>query len=554
MTDRAFSLLDEPWVLCRRRDDSIVAVSIRDVFEDDGTLIAVCGESPTQDYAVLRTLLAIFWRAHRRTEADVSGTFRFTAWRREALNEARSGTADGRVLDYVAEFAPRFDLLHPTAPFMQVADLATPSGAVSPVSRIVPDAENDFFTLRDGEGRESISFAEAARWTVHTHAYDPSGIKSGALGDPRVKGGRGYPIGVGWSGMTGGTIVEGRTLRETLVLNTPRAVLLADEADRPVWERPPDTSMARPVEVPAGAADIATWQSRRIRLFHDSENVRAVLVSNGDRIPDAGANVFADPMTPYRWSKNKSVGGKVVYYPLPYPVERTMWKSLEPLILPEGEFALGKGEHAPKRPVVLDALGDDSEDISDDFGDIRVRLVSASYGPQDSTHAASVDAHLDVSPRLFEADFAAVRSDVVAAARAALKAATCLGQFGGDLLLAAGGDYAFQPDPTESLLASLEPDFRDWVRKLRPESDETVEAACVDWQRHVTKEVLDRATVQAAGAGPRALIGRVIATDTSERVVSAATAMRALRKRLTSELPLAPEHSAFASPSPQQTN
>ncbi|MGC2927788.1 type I-E CRISPR-associated protein Cse1/CasA, partial [Enterococcus faecalis] len=80
---------------------------------------------------------------------------------------------------------------------------------------------------------------------------------------------------------------------------------------------------------PQGPADLATWQSRRIRLMPEGDRVVGVIVCNGDKIPDAGANVLDDPMTPYRFSTNKSKKDHDVYYPRPYDVERTMWKALD---------------------------------------------------------------------------------------------------------------------------------------------------------------------------------------------------------------------------------
>ena len=68
-------------------------------------------------------------------------------------------------------------------------------------------------------GISSISVAEAAQMVVHVMAYDYSGIKSGAVGDPRVKGGKGYPTGIGWAGWLGGTLLKGANLKETLLLN-----------------------------------------------------------------------------------------------------------------------------------------------------------------------------------------------------------------------------------------------------------------------------------------------------------------------------------------------
>nr|WP_284523167.1 type I-E CRISPR-associated protein Cse1/CasA [Corynebacterium aquatimens] len=106
--------------------------------------------------------------------------------------------------------------------------------------------------------------------------------------------------------MTGGTVIVGSTLLETLILNTTASSVLEDSL--PVWERDQDTAAPRLVS-PSGAAEFATWQARRIRLYEENGLVTKVLVSNGDGIPDAGLNAFGDPMTPYRYSPNKSKRG-----------------------------------------------------------------------------------------------------------------------------------------------------------------------------------------------------------------------------------------------------
>src|SRR5947199_72580 len=122
------------------------------------------------------------------------------------------------------------------------------------LSKLISDVPNGapMFTTRIG-GDLSVPYAEAARWLVHCQAFDPSGIKAGAVGDDRVKGGKGYPIGVAWSGLLGGVLLEGRTLKETLLLNLIAAdfdVCGRDPAvDLPVWERPPVTAAE---EAPGG--------------------------------------------------------------------------------------------------------------------------------------------------------------------------------------------------------------------------------------------------------------------------------------------------------------
>jgi CRISPR system Cascade subunit CasA len=82
----------------------------------------------------------------------------------------------------------------------------------------------------------SVDAAEAAQAVVHCMAFDFSGIKPGADGDKRVKGGKGYPIGIGWCGWLGGTVIEGKNLRETLLLNYIPLRPGAGTEDRPLWE------------------------------------------------------------------------------------------------------------------------------------------------------------------------------------------------------------------------------------------------------------------------------------------------------------------------------
>ena len=122
-TPRSFNLLDEPWIICTTNDGS-ATLSIRDIFDGNATPVAVLGDSPTQDYAVLRVLLAIFWRAQHKSVTKLLSTkagrrdFRWEDWfvdKRQALiNDGH----DESVLDYLAQYESRFDRLHEGTPFM----------------------------------------------------------------------------------------------------------------------------------------------------------------------------------------------------------------------------------------------------------------------------------------------------------------------------------------------------------------------------------------------------------------------------------------------------
>ncbi|HIW95918.1 MAG TPA: type I-E CRISPR-associated protein Cse1/CasA [Candidatus Corynebacterium gallistercoris] len=546
----SFNLLDEPWVLCQTTNGA-ATLSIREIFDGSATVLKIVGDSPTQDYAVLRVLLAIYWRAHHHALAPQLKTkgdreaFSWSEWFEERLEEARESSRDDVVLRYLDTVEDRFDLLHPTQPFMQVADLHTESGKASEISRIIPEAEHDYFTMRTAAGRKELSFPEAARWLIHVHAYDYSGIKSGAVGDPRVKGGRGYPIGTGWTGMTGGTVIRGSNLLETMVLNsTPSAIFPEDFEDLPVWERKADTAQQRTVKdpQPTGAADLATWQSRRVRLFTQGDKVTAVLVSNGDRIPDAGKNVTVDPMTPYRFSPNQSKKGLLAYYAKPYETNRTMWKALDALIVTEGDAGFTDKNRAPIRPETLSFWAELAEDGIVE-GVLDLSLVSMGYGAQSSSVATTTSTDIGIPLQALRSNELsdALRQDIRNAATDVSKAATALGAFSGQLLVASGGAYEFGADTADRLYALLEPLFIVWIRSVgRVEPDEHA----AKWQREVKKNVFLIADELVRGAGPRALIGRTEGGEdgnSSGRIVSAATVYSALRRKIAEALPLAEE-------------
>lgn len=550
-----FSLLDEQWIACSMPDGSVCELSIRRLFDGSAAPVEIRGDSPTQDYAVLRLLLAIFWRAHRH-EADVAPgqTFEMEDWFDTAWQDAQDGGVDEAVLTYLDEHRARFDLLDPVAPFMQVAGLRTAKDQWSPISRIIPEAESEFFTTRAGAGRESIGLAEAARWVVHTQAYDYSGIKSGAEGDPRVKGGKGYPIGTGWTGSTGGTVVLGSTLRETLVLNTVSACLRAGDADVPVWEREPDGPAERPVPVPQGPADLATWQSRRIRLMVEADRAVGVLVCNGDRIPDAGKDVRADPMTPYRFSANQTKKNQPpVYYARPHDTDRTMWRSLEPLIVLDGEQS--RAAFAPLRPGTLTSLAElESPFVSTEQRIVDLRLISASYGPQASSHATTVDARIELPRAVLAPGNGGLRRAVLDTAAATQDAAVALGRYAGNLLVASGGEYSFQAAPTDGMLTQLEGAFRRWLRDL---TTDAVEASIREWQDEVLRRIDEEAQVMLRGAGPKALIGREVLVNGTSQIRSAGSAYRHLHADLRAALPSATAHAEptqTSTPDHQETN
>lgn len=492
----SFNLCDQPWIQVRDRGGTTREVSIIDAFHQAPDIEAIGGELPTQAVAVLRLLLAILLRATRADAADPVET-----WHR--------WWADGLPLEqvdaYLVSWTDRFDLRGTETPFMQVADLATATGRASGLTKLIAELPDGhaFFTQRAGSGRSRLSAAEAARWLVHCQAFDPSGIKSGAIGDERVSGGKGYPIGVAWTGRLGVVVAEGTSLAETLLLNLEPYHDDADD-DMPAWERAPLTAAADTEHHPSGPAGLYTWQSRRARLIWHGDSVVDVQVSNGDRLDPP--NLMIEPMTAWRRSANqeKVLGLPTVFMPRTHDPARQLWRGLAGLIDDKPER--NRDDGSAVRPGVvrwLAALKDEAA-LSRDLV-IRLRTVGLAYGSNNSVIDAVVDDSLAVH-------VAAIASERVVAlalrgVAEADNAVQALAELAGNLADATNTDK----DPArlrarEQGYAALDGFYREWVQQMT--EDTNAETALVQWSRRILREITDLGQALVEAAGPGALKGR----------------------------------------------
>lgn len=531
----SFNLIDEGWVQCLMTDGSVKCLSLRETFEQLSSIKRLAGDSIQQDYAVFRVLLTIFWRAHAETDAVQECEDVLDWW--EELIDGDATALSEPVFSYLEQHRNRFDLLDSKAPFMQVADLATDKGKHADIQRLIPEAELDYFTMRAGTGRSSLSLAEATRWLIAIQAWDYSGIKPGAVGDPRIKGRRGYPIGTGWAGFTGGVVLQGTHLAQTLMLNTPANIVFSEdtvEGDLPVWEREPASAAPRLSEYPEGPCDVLTWQSRRVRLFRQAGNdrVTGVLVTNGDKIEIR--NQFKDPMTGYRYSKDQSKkGAPPVFFAKTHSEERTLWRGVEALLAGEQLQDIPKGGEPDITPATLRFLHTlrDYELVTSDQ-DVRVELVGFVYGPKSSTITNSIHEVIPFRLGTLLAKDETLASRIVLAAKRAVEASIHLGQFAGFLSEAAGGEYAFIPEAAGSVLNGLETSYKEWLLTITP--DAQLDQRFNIWCDTVEKAIHDQANILARGAGAKALVGRIDpkSEESKPRLLSTSTAFTRLENSL----------------------
>ena len=547
-TSPDFNLCNEPWIPVLYVSGQTQEVSLKQLFDESNSIRKIHSGDATTDVAILGVAVAIFFRAVLENTEEYGELYREP---KKWIQNISSGGSEQLyfVQDYLKKYQDRFNLFDAERPFMQVADLHTSKGEVKPVSRLVLDSESEYFSMRAEQALTSLSYAEAARYLVTVQAYDYSGIKSGAVGDPRVKGGRGYPIGVGWYGTTGKIIIHGENLIETLLYCIDYEQLLNVEKvkgkshrialqDKPVWERElPDTAAPRAYKggdptkykdepaPAAGICEILTWQSRRVRLFPENGRVTGVLVSNGDKWLDR--NTYTDPLTAYRFSKNQSTQTHYVWMPQTHSAERTLWRGADALLT-----RLSSSQEKQNKPATVIRQISSGKYFSPDTK-TKIQLVGMVYGTQSSIVEETIDESVTLELGILTEQGAEISAMVRDNIQLTMDASIALGQYAGNLLRAAGKEYEFRPSVTESILHRMEDEFRSWLADLSVSDGVSAQAA--KWQSKVRRILEGEADQLAVSAGPKAAIGTIY----DEQLYNTAKARRQFGGRLYKLLPLA---------------
>ena len=463
-SEATYNLLQEPWLPVRLVTGGSATLSLREVFHRASEIRDIVGDIPTQTFAITRLLLAILYRA----PGGIVSTERWGEWWREGLPL----TEIDAYLDY---FADRFDLFG-ERPFFQVADLRTASAAPRDVSPLIMDlpTRNRLFTTRAGSGAANLSFAEAARWVINAQAFDVSGIKSGAIGDPRVKGGKGYPIGVGFSGLLGGVMAQGANLRETLLLNLvphDSSALGADpDDDLPPWEEDEaDTAAEREGLSPRGPVRLYTWQSRRIRLFPESGRVVGCLIANGDKLTPQNLQRL-EPMTAWRFSEPQTKARKErTYMPREHLPGRALWRGISALLPGLSETSKKYGVDLTLTPAIVGWIQDDTFPFT---ARVTLRSYGVVYGSNNSVVDEVIHDEVILPVRLLKQEDHALAAQAEQAVRLADEGVSALRRLAENLTRAAGGPSdGASAKAAAAGYAAFDAPYRAWLAGLSDSPD-----------------------------------------------------------------------------------
>ena len=494
-------------------------MGLLDVLRNTNEITDLACELPTQKIAIQRILLAICYRVTSLESAK--------DWRRQW----DAGAPTDEAIAYLERWRDRFFLFGGQRPFMQAPDLRTAKDAVSGLEKIIADIPNgeQFFTTRNTRAIARIPADEAALWLVHAHAYDPSGIRSGAVGDPDVKGGKGYPIGPSWCGQTGTVLLKGKNLDETLVLNLVPFDSGSLQGPDPTGDKGACTWEDEDVETaqrrdfsrdgdpdPAGISipRLFTWHSRRIRLVGDRSGVTGVVLAQGDKLAPQNMQRF-EPMSLWRYSMPQSKKFREhTYMPRKHEPGRALWRNL-PGILPG--LGVVEGFDKKKQDEFLSSgTLDFHEGIEREEDDgyptcIQVEAVGVTYGPQEATFEDLYHDELSFSTALLKEKGPGLPDLIDSQVRGTERVASHVGVFAANLARAAGqsgdgaGDGA-RSRAREQFFALVDDPFRRWLARLDGDSD--VDASRDEWHGEVRRIVRLLAKRLVDEAPPSATIGR----------------------------------------------
>lgn len=517
MEQMEFNLLDEPWIRVMTEDCTVVERSLMQVLLNSHQYQRLADELPTQDVALLRLLLAIlqtvFYRVDPEGEDDPIEDRAAAIRRWQALwNAGRFPVQPIRT--YLETWKDRFWLFHPEHPFYQVPAAAV--GTKFKASKLNGELSESahkmrLFPLRDGEEKETLSYAEAARWLVTLIGFDDSASTKKETG-----------TGTGWLGDRVNVYAIGENLFETLMLNL---VFLKDgryvwAENMPAWEQPTmTTAKKREIPLPDNQVELLTLQSRRLILSREENRVTGFSSTGGDFFGKEGrVNAFSEQMT--LWRAGKTPKNAVPQF-VPASVDpwRQMWRDFEVI--------LGRREdtHIPGVVAWLTELRRKNV-IPRKY--VHIASVGVTYDSKKGSIADIISDHLDFQMSLLDA--AGELWIVLVGGEIHLidKVARALGALAEGLYLAQGGQLdgagkkARQSQRDEGmrlLYAAVDLPFREWLAHIGAQhgDDENTRAQEQQCWRSIVFRIADNlGREMVRDAGTAAFTGRWIVNEMAE--------------------------------------
>lgn len=537
MTETAFNLVDEPWIRVMTPDCRVSEVSLMAALVNAHEYQGLAGEMEAQNVAVLRLLIAvahtIFTRVNLDGEQDPVEDEK-TAMDRWAALMRNGKLPPDPIRDYLQTWYERFWLFHPERPFYQANSAENGTECIaSKLNGEVSESNNKLrlFSLLTGDGRQSMTFSESARWLLFINGFDDCAAKQK---DKRA-GSRSMTI--GWLGKLGLVTAVGQNLFETILLNMTMLNGNGEiwkNDDQPTWELDEAPQQERrPIPMPDDFASLLTLQSRRIMLKMGEGRVVGYSILGGDSFPEQGA--FNEPMTLWRYTEDKKTKFSG-FIPRRHDRARQIWRDFGALVN-TGEYqeAGKESEQRERRPGVVSwvKLLRVKKLLPLDRPLITFRVCCVRY---DSSQSSSItDAFSDALSfhanllldagkmwiREVERQLGLIEQAAGQVGNLAVALGKAVGQREVDLKSAAN-------TAKEQFYLSIDLPFRNWLLRLDPDQDSDDRIKWIsEWMQLVRQTALSLGRQLVDEKGDVAFVGRMVQEDKKkERHYSAPEAYR----------------------------
>lgn len=454
-----FNLLDEKWIQVLKNDCSEELVSLTEVLIYAHEYRDLSGDTPEQDMAVLRLLLAVLHTVFSRMDQDghvdkidspVKARKRWRAlWEKGYFQEKVIHT-------YLEPLHERFWLFHDQYPFWQISQAAVGTEyTAAKLNGELSESGNKvrLFPLCNGIRKKEMEYAQAARWLLYVNAYDDTSSKPKGKGLPSP--------GVGWLGKLGLIEAVGENLFQTLLLNL---TLLKDGRNlwegenRPIWEREPDKAERQEIAVPDNQAELLTLQSRRLLLKRDHDKVVGYYLLGGDFFDKNLA--YAEQMTVWRQVKEKD---RTFFTPRRHDPSRQMWRDF-------GNIFVDQGENV-RKPGIVSWYDTIAMEMHWKKKAIRFRIVSVQYGDKDFFVNDTFSDSLTFQGELLLQMSRSWQTGILNEIRKCDESAEAVGML--EINLAkAQGRKADGINAKERFFNRIDQPFRQWLAGISPETDD----------------------------------------------------------------------------------
>lgn len=495
-----YNLLDEKWIVVICGDGGQTElVSLKELFANAQHYYDLAGEMKTQDFAVMRVLLAVLHTVFSRFDAegepyDLLEIDEERFGQKEPVNEESLEEYEEVLFDtwmdlweerrfpeivqeYLERWRDHFYLFDDKYPFYQVTaaemrELAAGGGQFfgKNLNRTVSESNNKvalFSPIGDiKKGKDKLSYDQLVRWMITFQGYTGTGDKV-FVGSSKMQWSK------GWLYDLGGVYLQGKNLFETLLLNCKLSVA-NDKADMeiqhmqvvqiPSWERSPieNVDVYFKNQVNNLATLYSSW-SRAVSFdqnFQEGEAFSCYIA----KLPEINhVNNFLEPMT--CWIRANTGPNKGNYLPKKHRPEEAMWRNFSILMGLEKE---GEKGH---RPGILQWYSRISESLKE-IAHYKITIcgvsmqddgISASRVPTDEIIDA-VNLETAVAVDTGSDGWLVVINHLINETRH--KIDRTLGGFLQNISTIRGYDNQLVNRGREELYQRIDVSFRDWISKI----------------------------------------------------------------------------------------